>query len=45
MQFLEGQRVAAHPRSHVRGGFTTDNAHRPKAHQQHLEWTPSRLIE
>lgn len=42
--FLAGQRVAAHPRSHVKGGFSTDNAHRPKAHQQHLDWTPSRLI-
>jgi transposase len=39
-----GKRVAAHPRSTVRGRFTTDPGHRPKAHQQHLEWTPSRLI-
>ena len=27
-----------------RGGFTTDPAHRPKSHQQHLDWTPSRLV-
>ncbi len=39
-----GTRVAAHSRSAVRGRFTTDPGHRPKAHQQHLEWTPSRLI-
>lgn len=39
-----GQRVAAHPRSHRVGGFTTEPAHRPKAHQKHLEWSPQRLI-
>ena len=40
----DGHRVAAHPRSRRRGGFTTDPTHRPKAHKEHLEWTPSRLI-
>ena len=39
-----GRRVAAHARSAVRGRFTTDPGHRPKAHQRHVEWTPSRLI-
>ena len=39
-----GVRVAAHVRSHERGKATTDPAHRPKSHQHHLEWTPSRLI-
>jgi len=42
--FHRGQRVAAHVRSHLRGRHTTDPAHMPKAHQQHLEWSPSRLI-
>jgi transposase len=42
--FHRGQRVALHPRSHRRGGFTTDAAHRPKSHQCHLEWSPTRLI-
>lgn len=42
--FHRGRRVALHCRSFVRGGFTTDPAHRPKAHQKHLDWTPSRLI-
>jgi transposase len=37
-------RVAAHPRSEIKGRFTTEPAHRPKAHQRQLEWTPSRLI-
>ena len=40
----DGQRVAAHARSQRGGGFTTDPTHRPKAHQEHLEWTPSRMI-
>jgi len=39
-----GVRVAAHARSYERGKATTDPAHRPKSHQQHLEWTPSRLM-
>jgi transposase len=42
--FSRGQRVAAHSRSHARGQHTTDPAHMPKAHQQHREWSPSRLI-
>lgn len=28
----------------MKGRFTTEPAHRPKSHQAHLEWTPSRLI-
>jgi len=43
--FYQGKRVALHARSHQRGGFTTDAAHRPKSHQRHLEWTPSRLVQ
>ena len=43
--FHRGQRVAAHRRSSVRGQHTTDPAHMPKAHQRHLEWSPSRLID
>ena len=39
-----GKRVAAHLRSDTTGRFTTDPGHRPKAHQRHLEWTPSRLV-
>ena len=39
----QGKRVAAHARRHTPGGYSTDPAHRPKAHQQHMEWTPSRL--
>jgi transposase len=43
--FHGGRRVAVHARRHQRGGYTTDSAHRPKSHQQHLEWTPSRLVD
>ena len=42
--FHAGHRVAAHRRSGQRGGFTTDPAHMPKAHQAHHEWRPSRFI-
>jgi transposase len=42
--FHKEQRVAAHRRSPRRGQYTTRPAHMPKAHQKHLQWTPSRLI-
>ena len=42
--FRHSRRVASHRRSYVRGGFTTDPAHRPDAHRRYAEWTPSRLI-
>jgi transposase len=42
--FHDGRRVAAHVRGLRKGGYTTEPSHRPKAHQKHLEWTPSRLI-
>jgi len=41
--FHRGQRIAAHARSTSRGHHTTIAAHMPKAHQEHLEWTPSRI--
>jgi len=42
--FHRGVRVASHPRSFVPYTATTLHQHRPKSHQAHLEWTPSRLI-
>lgn len=39
-----GKRVAAHVRRHTPGGYSTDPAHRPKSHQRHVEWSPSRLV-
>jgi transposase len=43
--FHKGQRVASHPRSTVEHRHTTTHEHRPKAHQRHMEWTPSRVVE
>jgi transposase len=40
----QGTRVAAHARSALKGRYTTEPTHRPKSHQQHLEWSPSRLV-
>ena len=42
--FHRGTRVASHARSFLPHRATTLHAHRPKSHQAHLEWTPSRLI-
>ena len=39
----KNKRVASHRRSRRKGGFTTLREHMPKAHQQYLEWTPSRI--
>jgi transposase len=42
--FYHGVRVASHRRGLVPHLSTTLHDHRPKSHQAHLEWTPSRLI-
>jgi transposase len=42
--FHRGTRVASHMRSYTAYAATTVHQHRPKSHQAHLEWTPSRLI-
>ncbi len=41
---FKNRRVASHARSYRKGGYTTLKEHMPKAHQQYLEWTPSRII-
>lgn len=43
--FHKGMRVASHARSHATHRHTTTHEHRPKSHQRHLEWTPSRIVE
>ena len=43
--FHKGLRVASHARSLAPHCATTVEQHRPKAHQRHLAWTPSRLID
>jgi transposase len=42
--FHKGSRVASHLRSRERGRAITQNEHRPKSHQAHLEWSPSRMM-
>jgi len=42
--YLRGARVATHPRSDLRGGFTTCPAHRPAGHTAVAELTLSRLL-
>jgi transposase len=42
--FHRGARVASHARSFTPHAATTIHEHRPKSHQAHLAWTPSRLI-
>ena len=39
-----GQRVASHPRSLLKGHYSTIPEHMPIAHQRYLEWTPQRMI-
>lgn len=39
----QGQRVASHVRSHLKGRHTTVAEHMPKAHREYAEWTPQRL--
>lgn len=41
--FHRGERVAAHVRSYVRGGYTILDEHRPPTHRALLEWTPERM--
>jgi len=43
--FFKNRRVASHKRSYKKGHFTTLKEHMPKAHQQYLEWTPSRILQ
>ena len=42
--FHKGQRVASHVRGRGREQAFTQREHRPKSHQAHLEWTPSRMV-
>jgi transposase len=39
-----GERITSHVRSYERGRHTTKPEHMPKSHQQHAEWTPSRIV-
>jgi transposase len=41
----KGTRVVSHLRNRGRGHAVTIHEHRPKSHQAHLEWTPSRMVQ
>jgi len=43
--FRKGERVAAHARSYVKGGYTTLKEHMPPEHRAYAEWSPSRFIK
>jgi transposase len=43
--FHRGKRVASHLRSRERNKAVSQNEHRPKSHQAHLEWPPSRMVQ
>jgi transposase len=43
--FHRGSRVASHRRARQPNTAVTLNEHRPKAHQAHVEWPPSRLVD
>lgn len=42
--FNGGVRITSHIRSYKKGGFTTKEEHRPKAHRRYMDWKPSRII-
>lgn len=42
--FHNGTRVASHKRSFEVGRHTTIAEHMPKAHQEHLQWSPTRIL-
>lgn len=42
--FQHGNRLATHPRNDRKGAHTTLAEHLPKAHQAHLEWSPTRFL-
>ncbi|HXH73923.1 MAG TPA: IS21 family transposase [Bacteriovoracaceae bacterium] len=43
--FNNGSRVASHARSHKAGYISTTPEHMPRSHREHLEWSPSRMLE
>ena len=43
--FHKGERIAAHARSPIKGGYTTLQEHMPSAHRFYAEWNPQRFIQ
>ncbi len=42
--FLEGERIALHPRNRKPFAHTIQPEHMPERHRKHLAWTPHRLL-
>jgi transposase len=42
--FQHGKRVASHQRSRGTNQAVTNGEHRPKSHQEHVAWPPSRIV-
>jgi len=42
--YYNGQRVASHIRSPLKGRHTSVAEHMPEAHRQYAQWTPERII-
>lgn len=42
--YYRGGRITSHMRSYIKGTYVTKDEHRPKSHQKHLEWTPTRMV-
>ena len=42
--FIAGKRVASHLRTHVKGKYTTVDAHMPSNHRARAPWTPERIV-
>jgi len=43
--YHKGERVAAHVRSNVKGGYSTLPEHMPPSHRYYAEWNPGRFIQ
>ena len=43
--FHRGKRIASHLRGRDRNKSVTQHEHRPRSHQAHLEWPPSRMVQ
>lgn len=41
--YQTGSRIASHPRSHVKGGHSTDPSHQPSNHRTYAERTPAKF--
>jgi len=43
--FLRAKRIASHPLLSDAHKYSTQTEHMPRAHREHAEWTPSRIVD